>query len=165
MIDMDDDAIVAGAELVGRSGGRELEIGYLHDGVPVAEAGWYAKVTYRGDRIVVEDHPGPVEAMDALARRILTGARCTHCRGLVALSDAGAVAFVSDVHGADGRFLDGTTWTAAEATAAGQCRWRRMGPHWRRGCDDTHPDPAPRTSRGPNRAERRRRARSGRRAR
>ena len=155
-VHIDDDAVIAAADLVGRSGGRELEIGYLHDDVPVADAGWYAKVTYRGDRIIVEDQRGPTETADALARRILTGARCTHCSGLVALSDTGATAYVSDVPGAGGHFLDGSTWTAAQARAAGQCRWRREGRRWVRGCVDTHPD-RPRRPAGPNRAERRRR--------
>lgn len=153
---MDDDAIAAVADLVGRAGGRELEIGYLHDDVPSDQAGWYAHVLFRGARITSEDHPGPTEAADGLARRLLTGARCTHCRGLVALSDRGATAFVSDVPGAEGHFVDGTSWTAAQARAAGQCRWRRMGPRWVRGCEDPA---APRPAAGPNRAERRRRRR------
>jgi hypothetical protein len=151
---MAEDAVIAAADLVGRSGGRELEIGYLHDDVPIAEAGWYAKVTYRGDRIIVEDQPSPAAAAEALAQRILTGARCTHCHSLVALSDRGAVAYVSDVPGAGGRFVDGTTWTAAQAHAAGQCQWRRIGRRWARGCEDTQKD-RPRPV-GPNRAERRR---------
>lgn len=124
----DQDAVVAAADLVARSGGREFEIGYLHDDVPIEEAGWYAKATFRGGVVVEEDHRGPVEAAEALASRLLTGAKCSHCGGLVALSDRGAFAF-QEAH-----LVDGSRWTAAEAAAAGQCRWRREGDRWVRGC-------------------------------
>lgn len=142
----DDDAVQAAADLVGRSGARELEIGYLHDDVPSEQAGWYAKVTYRGSRLIEEDHRGPVEACEALARRILLGAKCAHCGGLVALSDDGAVAF------AQAHMADGTTWTAKQAMATKQCRWRRHGNRWVRGCETAPPNQ-------PNRAARRRNAR------
>jgi hypothetical protein len=126
----DDDAIIACADLVGRTGAREFQIGYVHDDVPVHEAGWFAHATYQGARITEDDHRGPVEAADALCRRLLTGARCTHCNGLVALSDSGAVAY-------GGRMADGTVFTHEQAKAARQCRWRRMGPKWVRGCETT----------------------------
>lgn len=131
-IDLDQDAIVATADLVGRTGATQLELGYLHEGVPIKEAGWFATAQYKGARIISEDHPGPVEAADALARRLLTGARCTHCLGLVALSDDGA-------YWSGGRLADGSTWTREEARKAGQCRWRRMGPKWVRGCEKMAP--------------------------
>lgn len=128
MVDLDDDAITACADLVGRTGATNFEIGYLHDNVPVDQAGWYAHAQYRGARIGVEDKPGPVEAADALCRRLLTGAQCFHCKKLVSLSDHGAVAYNSHL-------TDGSFWTVQAAAQAGQCRWRRVGPRWVRGCE------------------------------
>lgn len=129
MTNIDQDALEATADLVDRSGARALQIGYLHDDVPPEDAAWYASADYQGARIIEEDHRGPIEALDALARRILTGAKCAHCGGLVALSDLGAIAYPTTA------MADGTTWTAAEAARAGQCRWRRLGNRWERGCE------------------------------
>src|SRR5258706_845767 len=123
---LDEDAVLACADLVGRTGATEFQIGYLHDEPPQQ---WYAHAQYRGTRITEENHAGPSEAADALCRRLLTGARCAHCGGLVALSGAGAVAYGNPV------MADGSTWSAAEAAAAGQCRWHRMGPKWVMGCE------------------------------
>lgn len=145
---MDEDAVIAAVELVGRTGAREMEMGYIHDDVPSEEAGWYAHAQYRGARITAEDHRGPVEAAEALARQLLDGALCTHCRGLVALSDAGAMVYPGSAR------TDGTTWTAeavAEVAARPQCRYRRIGKRWVRGCIDRYPE----RPTGPNRAERR----------
>ena len=125
MSNLDEDAVLACADLVGRTGAKEFRIGYLNDDAPNQ---WYARASYKGTRITEQDYRGPSEAADALSRRLLTGAKCTHCGGLVALSGAGAVAYGSPV------MADGSRWTAAEAAAAGQCRWRRMGPKWVMGC-------------------------------
>ncbi|MCK2214266.1 hypothetical protein MF672_010755 [Actinomadura sp. ATCC 31491] len=144
---MDDDALKAAVDLVGRTGATGFEIGYLRDGVPVEEAGWYAHAQYRGARITSEEHRGPIEAVEALARKLLTGAKCTHCKKLVALSDDGAIAY-------NGLLADGTRWTVEQARAAGQCRWRRIGPRWVRGCERPAP---PRPTGKPRRAKRRRR--------
>jgi len=122
-MNIDEDAVKACADLVGRTGARQFQIGYLDDEPP---CGWYAYAQYKGARISAEDYPGPVEAADALVRKLLTGARCK-CGKLVALSDDGAIAY-------GGLMTDGSTWTHAEATAAGQCRWTRMGPRWEAGC-------------------------------
>lgn len=138
----DNDALTAATDLVGRSGARELEIGYLHDDVPSDQAGWYATATYQGAKITEEDHKGPVEAAEALARRILLGAKCAHCQGLVALGDGPTFAF------AEAAMADGTKWKAEEAAAAGRCRWTRHGDRWVRGCETPEPRP--------NRATRRR---------
>lgn len=124
-IDMDEDALIACADLVGRTGATEFQIGWLNDDPPHQ---WFAHAQFRGARIGVEDHAGPIEAADALCRRLLTCARC-RCGKLVALSDSGAVAF-------DGHLADGTEWTTEQAAKAGQCRWRRMGPRWEMGCAD-----------------------------
>ncbi|MFI6819750.1 hypothetical protein ACIBJE_02210 [Micromonospora sp. NPDC050187] len=136
--------ILACADLVGRAGGRSFQIGYLHDDVPVDQAGWYAHAQYRGARIQVEDQRGPAEAADALARRILTGARC-RCGRLVSLSPDGAVAYE------DTPMADGSRWTVAQAREAGQCLWRRLGARWEPSC----PEPPGRSR--PTRRERRRR--------
>jgi hypothetical protein len=130
VIEMDEDAIKACADLAGRTGAKEFQIGYLHDDVPADEAGWYAHIKLKGTRITVEAKAGPVEAADALAEKILTGGQCFHCKKLVALSPKGAVAF-------DGHLADGTPWTVAAARKAGQCLWTRVGPRWVRGCEET----------------------------
>lgn len=130
MIGIDEDAIKACADLVGRTGATNFQIGYLHDDVPADQAGWYAHAQYRGARIGAEDQAGPVEAADALCRRLLSGAQCFHCKKLVTLSDHGVVAF-------DRRLVDGTFWSAQAAARAGQCRWHRAGPRWVRGCEAT----------------------------
>jgi hypothetical protein len=125
-----EDAVVAGVDLVGRSGASDVEIGYLDDDVPSEQAHWYAQASYQGARIAAENLRGPVEAVEALARRILTGAKCAHCDGVVSLSDEGAVIFE------DQPLVDGTRWTRESALAASQCRWVREGRRWKRGCED-----------------------------
>lgn len=150
---LDDDALLAAVDLVGRTGATNFQVGYLHDGVPPEEAGWYAHAQYRGARITAEDHPGPVEAAEALARCLLNGAKCAHCGSLVALSDAGAMAY-------DTRLVDGSEWTVEQARAAGQCRWRRIGARWERGCERHKPSGPSRFSRQqPKRSTRRGRRR------
>lgn len=114
----DEDALVAGVDLVGRTGATDFEVGYLHDDVPVAEAGWYAKAQYRGARLTAEDHPGPVEAVEALARRLLKGALCK-CRRRVTLA------------GSQG---DGS-----------KCRWTRVGRRWTSECESWAAPPQPMT--------------------
>lgn len=131
------DALLACVEMVGRTGAKDFELGWLNDPGESAYvkhgAQWWAKAQYLGERIFVEDFDRPDDACQALAERLLYGAKCTHCGGLVALSDEGAFAFES------GRLMDGTTWTVDEAAAAGQCRWQRVGPHWKRGCEGRKP--------------------------
>lgn len=105
----DQDALDAGLDLIGRSGAKQIEIGWLHDGVPVAQMGWYAHAQYHGTRITAESC-GPVEAVEALARRLLAGGTCTFCGLKVALSDHPG------------------KW----------CRWTRQGAAWVRGCEATH---------------------------
>lgn len=102
---MNDDALKACADLVGRAGARNFEIGYAREDVPVEDAQWYAHASYQGARIMVQDHRSPSSAAFALAERLLAGAMC-RCRKPVTLSDA-----------------------------APGCRWRLMGPRWEPGCD------------------------------
>ena|GEM_PF-6394191 len=123
----DRDKVVACADLVGRAGARQFEIGFVHEDVPVAEAGWYAHAQYRGARITAENHDGPAQAAMALAVKILTGAKC-RCGRLAALRPDGAVAFRKT------HMADGTEWSAAEAAKAGQCRWRLIGDKWEPSC-------------------------------
>lgn len=99
------DAVVACADLVGRAGASGFELGYLHDDVPIEQAGWYAHAQYRGARMTVEDRCSPSEAALALAERLLRGAAC-RCGLQVTLND--------DVPG---------------------CRWRLQGKAWKPSCD------------------------------
>lgn len=125
---MDEDALMAAVDLVRRTGAAGIEIGYLHDDVPVEEAAWYAHAQYRGTRIICENQRSPVDAAEGLARQLLTGAKCMHCGRLVTLDLAGAYAH-------DAVLLDGTSWSAAQQVAAGVCYWHRDGRVWRRGCE------------------------------
>lgn len=102
--------IIAAVDLAGRAGARMLEFGYLHDDVPVDQAGWWAHATWQGARLMVDDQPGPAEALEALAARILTGAQCQGCRRPVTLDDP---------------------------APAGACHWYRTGARWTRACAPT----------------------------
>ena len=64
----DQDALFAGLHLVERTGAKKVEIGFLHEDVPAEDAGWYAHAQYHGARVTAEDHPGPVEAVEALGK-------------------------------------------------------------------------------------------------
>ena len=125
-----DARLAAAVALIGHTGARELEYGYLHDHVPIRQAGWWASATYRGAKISVEDQLGPLPALEALAVRLLTGARCQWCQGLVALSSAGAIAYPGAAM-ADG---SRTPETEEEIAALGQCLWRLSGARWEPGC-------------------------------
>jgi hypothetical protein len=103
--DLNEDVILACADLAGRAGALDFEIGYVHEGVPVEDAGWYAQVSYRGARIMTDEHRSPSLAAAALAERLLAGAAC-RCGQPVTLSD----------------------------TREG-CRWRLAGRRWEPGCD------------------------------
>lgn len=111
----DVDRLVAAVDLVGRSGATNFELGWLDDDVPVEDARWWAKAQYRGARLTVEDHAGPVEAAEALACRILDGGTCTHCGGTTVIGPA-------------------------PTTVGAACRWTRTGNRWERGCVTTHPE-------------------------
>lgn len=80
------DAVVACADLAERCGAQGLELGYLHDDVPIEEAGWYAHANYRGARMTVSGHRSQSAAALALAERLLRGGMCK-CGQTVALSD------------------------------------------------------------------------------
>lgn len=80
---------MACADLVGRAGASGFEIGYVHDDVPVEQAGWYAVAFYRGARLTAADHPSPSLAATALAERILRGGACRCGRTVVLSGDEG----------------------------------------------------------------------------
>lgn len=115
---LDEDALLAAVELVGRSGATDFEVGYLDDNVPADEARWWAKAQYRGARLQVENHRGPAEAAEALARRVLQGGQCTHCGGRIHLGGA----------------------PRALRRHGRVCAWKREGRRWERGCRDRIPD-------------------------
>lgn len=108
----DEDALVAAAHLVGRSGARGFTVGDLHDDPKnpdqphPTKPGWYALAQYRGARITSEDHRDPVAAAEALVRRLFEGAVCRRCGNPIVLNDHD----------------DG-------------CRWTRVGKRWEPGCD------------------------------
>jgi hypothetical protein len=68
---LNEDAVIACADLVARAGASQFEFGHMHDDVPVEEAGWYATAFYRGTRITVDERRSPTEAAMALAERLL----------------------------------------------------------------------------------------------
>jgi hypothetical protein len=102
---MSDDVVMACVDLVGRSGASGFEIGFVHDDVPIEEAGWHASAQFHGTRIMVQDHRSPTGAALALSERMLRGAAC-RCGHPVTLSD--------DRPG---------------------CRWRLVGKRWEPGCN------------------------------
>jgi hypothetical protein len=129
--DADGDAVKACADLVGRTGAKSFECGYVRENVPADRAGWWATAVYKGAKLTAEDKASPAEACDALAERLLSGAQCQHCKGLVALTDEGAFAYRSAV------LATGQRWDAEDAAKAPQCRWTRTGARWERGCKMT----------------------------
>jgi len=124
----DPDLVTATTELARRCGARHFEYGPLRDDVPIEQAGWWAKAIFNGAVMMVDNKPDPNSALNALAEELTAGAQCRRCGGLVALSDNGAMAYP------DSPRSDGTRWTREEIEAAGQCRWRRVGPRWQYGC-------------------------------
>jgi hypothetical protein len=100
------DEVVAAADLVGRSGGRSFEVGYLNDDPPHE---WYATATYRGARVIAQGHDDPGSACDALAAKILTGGQCTHCGRTVAITHSRRVA-------------DRCVWTRTDERWQGACK-------------------------------------------
>lgn len=134
----DDERLTAALMLVGHTGAKQLEFGYLHDDVPIEDADWWAKALYQGQRITVEHHSDPVAAVEALAARLLMSAKCTWCDGLITLAEDGVFVWPG------AQMLDGSTLPTDEdeLRAMGSCRWRREGPRWEPGCvhgDSTGP--------------------------
>lgn len=134
---LDEDALVAAVELLGRAGASDIELGHLYDDeepppgwppgapVPAAACEWYVHARWKGARLTVDGYADPITAAEALARRVLDGARCVKCGREIRLD-----------------------------STPGGCRWHRNGPHYYRGCDGGRGGANPA---GPNRAARRRR--------
>lgn len=133
-----DDAATAAVDLIGRTGARQLEIGYLHDTPRSEDADWWAAAHYLGARVNVEHHTGPAAALEALAVRLLTGSQCTHCRGLITLTGEGAWFYPGAAR------PDGTVLALSEVADKPQCHWTRSGPRWIAGCR-----PSPTSAGGP----------------
>lgn len=104
-------------EMVGRTGAKSLELGYHpafdaegneldEKTTPAAAFSWWAKATYRGVMLAVDDQPGPLEALVALEGRVRRGAACAHC----------------------GRIID---WGGKRRR---YCWWRQLGGRWEPGC-------------------------------
>jgi len=108
--DTEIDTIIAGVDLAGRAGATNIEFGYLDDTKRSQDARWWAKATFQGAVLMVEDQPSPDTAVEALAVRICSGAVCTHCGCEVS--------------------IDGFPFSDD-----GFCRWRRVGRQWIRGCE------------------------------
>lgn len=115
---LDEDALVAAVDLIGRTGATNFEVGYLDDDVPADQARWWAHAQYRGARLHVDNHPGPVEAAEALARLVLRGGLCTHCGALIHVGGA----------------------PRAMRRKARVCAWKRTGRRWERGCATQVPE-------------------------
>ena len=75
--------LLAAVDLIGRTGSIDFEVGYTDDDPALAT--WWAAARYRGARIMVEHHPGPVQAATALALRLMSGATC-RCGRLVRIA-------------------------------------------------------------------------------
>lgn len=79
--------LVASVDIIGRTGAKNFEVGYLDDDQPDS---WYAQAGYHGSKIISANHSGPVEAADALARKLVNGGKCTHCGKTVRLPNGTA---------------------------------------------------------------------------
>lgn len=103
----DEDALAAAVDLIARTGARDSEFGFANENArTVEDADWYATASYRGAKVMTEHHRGPVEAAEALARRLMEGGTCTNCGRIITLTKR-----------------KGKT-----------CRWTRTGARWERGC-------------------------------
>ena len=116
MKDTTGDATTALAGLAARMGATDFELGYLDDDKGIEGARWWAHITYRGHRIIVEDQTHPDTAADALAVKLLgPGAFCMKCRKPINLAPE------------------------SRPVRRRSCVFHRVGATWVSGCD---PDPA-----------------------
>lgn len=119
------DAVMAAANLAERAGASYFQLGHTDaDAGPVT---WWASVKYGQTELMAAGHPDPESAATALAKRILTGAKCK-CGGLVALSVDGAWA-----PGDSTTMLDGSDPRVLRN--APHCLWILDGQRWQSGCD------------------------------
>lgn len=111
---LDEDALIAAVDLVGRSGSAGFELSYDDD--DPNDVKWSAQAKYRGARIIREGFRDPV-AVEALARRLLTGALCRRCGKPISL--------------------------AGPRKSKSKCRWTRQGARWEPGCGKPIDDSIP----------------------
>lgn len=141
----DNEVIAASVNLFTRCGAQEFDYGHMLENVPSEDADWYAYVGFRGSRITVEHQRGPVQALDALAARVLDGGMCTTCTRICTTRPDGVM--VRDtVHVHTGAKVSQEE-AAANVERNGACHWVRDGDHWYSGCDP-HVRPKPRPPEG-----------------
>lgn len=116
---LDFDAVAAAAELCRRSGATVFEIGYLEDTPDARHARWWATTKFVGERLLVEEQPGPDIAATALARRVLDDGQCG-CKLTIVTRDT----VLDRAHNDNLR------------PATARCLWERHGRHWIPGCVD-----------------------------
>ena len=81
--DFDEPLLLAAVDMIGRTGAKNLEIGFDDDNEDL----WYAQATYGKSKVIVEGFDNPVKATEALVRKLMHGGRCTHCGKMVTLED------------------------------------------------------------------------------
>jgi hypothetical protein len=118
--DTDMDKLIAAVDIVGRAGGMDFECGY--DDSKTAPNWWYANCRTRDGQSrsgfhnrISSEHPGPAEAAEKLARKLINGGTCTHCGRVITLSRTGLA-------------------VAGDGSAV--CFWTRQGKRWERGCTE-----------------------------
>ena len=104
------DACVAVADLVARTGGKQLEIGYQDQTVSSKDARWYASAYFKGMRLFCDEQESPQAAADGLALKLLIGGKCTACHRTVRVA--------------------GTNYPPRRY----DCAWFRAGDAWVQGC-------------------------------
>ncbi len=115
---LDEDAMFAGIDVIGRMNARGLEIGHLNDDVPPELADWYATAMWNGRKVFSDHHTSPEGAVDALARQLLNGGRCAYC----------------------GHTVTTGIPSRRDRRRRRWCVWARVGRTWVRGCFDVIPD-------------------------
>ena len=112
----DRQVLTEAVDMIGRTGARAFEVGYhplfdddgeeIENG-PASWWSWWAKATYRGAVIAVDDFPHPVRAAEALAQQVKKDAACARC----------------------GRLID---WGGKRRR---HCWWSRVDGRWDPGCE------------------------------
>lgn len=110
-------ALVEAVEMVGRTGAKSFELGYLVDDPPPGVANWYASAEYRAGTMTTDLHVSPIDAARQLAELLQDGARCRYC----------------------GRRISWGDRPANNARRRRWCWWRRVGGKWKRGCPGNDP--------------------------
>lgn len=115
--------------LIGRSGAKEMTFGYLNDdAIKVEEGDWWAEAQYQGARLFVEHFIHPVDAVFALAMRVIRGAKCAHCGRVVTLTPGEYFAYMNST------LLNGEKWDIETTYERGSCLWIYNGQKFEVGC-------------------------------